>query len=69
MGPSKGGAPKGGPKKKWAPKGGEPRRVEPRRVEGPKFRAIFPSSRHNFLFSFSLLGSFRGIVVFEAPGH
>ena len=38
---------------------------------GPKFRAFFPFSRHNFLssLSLSLLGSFRGIlVVFEARG-
>ena len=66
MGPSKGGplrveapnlekvgAPKGG-----APKGGR-----------PKISRFFPLLRHNFLSSFSLLGSFRGIlVVFEAPG-
>ena len=79
MGSSKGGAPKGGPKKVEEPRRVEPRRVEPRRVEprrveprrvgGPKFRAFFSLLRHNFLSSFSLLGSFRGIlVVFEAAG-
>ena len=47
----------------------------PRRVGGPEgweaqnFAFSFPSSGHNFLSSFSLLGSFRGIlVVFEARG-
>ena len=63
VGPQKGGAPK--PRKSGAPKGGAPKGG----VEGPKFRASFPSSRHNFLSSFFLLGSLRGIlVVFEAPG-
>ena len=71
-----GGAPKG-----WRPrrvaqnleKSG-PRRLGPEgwSPEGwgaRKFRAFFPSSRHNFLSSFCLLGSLRGIlVVFEAPG-
>ena len=56
----------------------EPRRVDPRRVDprrepegwgAQNFALFFPSSRHNFLSSFSLWGSFRGIlVVFEAPG-
>ena len=47
----------------------EPRRVEPRRVGGPKISRFFSILRHNFLYSFSLLGSLRGIlVVFEAPG-
>ena len=46
-----------------------PRRVGPRRVGGPKFRVFFSVLRHNFLSSFSLLGSLRGILmVFEAPG-
>ena len=73
----KGGGPKGGGPKGGGPKGGGPnpekveaRRAGARRVGGPKFRAFFPSSRHNFLSSFSLKGSFRGIlVVFEAPGR
>ena len=81
-GAQKGGAQKGEPRRveprRMEPRrvkaNVEPRRVDPRRVEapkggGPKFRAFFPSSRHNFLSSFSLWGSSRGIlVVFEAPG-
>ena len=67
------------PRRVEAPKGGGPElggpnleKVGPRRVEpegwspegwGPKFRAFFPSSRHNFLSSSSLLGSLRGILV------
>ena len=52
------------------PTGGRPRGFEgwsTRRVGGP-IRVFFSSTRHNFHSSFSLLGSFRGIVlVFEAP--
>ena len=56
-------------RKSGAQKGGGPNleTVGPQRVGSPKFRAFFPSSRHNVLSAFSLLGSFRGIlVVFEA---
>ena len=78
---SKGGAPKGWRPRGWRPKPRKsgPRKVGPRRVEAPKggtpkggaqnFTLFFPSSRHNFLSSFFLLGSLRGIlVVFEVPG-
>ena len=38
-------------------------------MEGPKFRAFFPSRPHFRSFSLSLWGSSRGIlVVFDAPG-
>ena len=43
--------------KKWGPEG----------WGAKKFALFFPSSRHNFFSSFSLLGSFRGMVVYEAP--
>ena len=67
--PRKSGAPKGGPRKVGPPKGGGPEGWSPEGWGGLKFRAFFPFSRHNVLSSFSLLGSFRGIlVVFEAPG-
>ena len=42
---------------KWGPSGGA------RKVEGPKFRAFFLFSRHNFHSSFPLLGSSRGTLV------
>ena len=54
----KGGAPKGGAQK--GTQKGETRRVEPRRVRGPKFRAFFSLSRHNFLPFFLSLG---GLLV------
>ena len=79
--PRKGGAPKGGALKGGAPKGGStnlekvgPRRVGAPKGGGPKFRAFFSLSRHNFhsfslslgvfscLFS-SLSESSRGILV------
>ena len=67
------GAPKGGATKGGAPRGGGrrrvgPQRVGPRRVGGPKFRAFFSLSRHNFLSFFSLLGVFSWNFggVFEA---
>ena len=61
--PQKGGAQKGGAQKGGAQKGGA------RRVGAQNFALFFPTSRHNFISSFSLLGSFRGIlVVFEALG-
>ena len=68
-GAQKGGAQKGGAQKGRRPRRVDPRKVEPRRV-GPKFLLFFSLLRHkNFLSSFSLLGSLRGIlVVFEAPG-
>ena len=53
-GAQKGGAQKGGAQKGGAPKGGA------QKGGGPKFRGFFSSSRHNFLSSFSLLGTFRG---------
>ena len=46
-----------------------PRRVGARTVGAQNFALFFSLSRHNFHYSFSLLGSSRGIlVVFEAPG-
>ena len=69
-GPQRVEAPRVEAPEKVEPSKGGARRVEPRKVGCPKFRAFFPCSRHNFLSSFSLLGSFRGIlVVFEAPGR
>ena len=75
FGTTKCGAPKGGPKKKWGPEGWGAQKGGAQKgwsLEGwgaQNFALFFPSSRHNFLSSFSLLGSFRGIlVVFEAPG-
>ena len=62
------GAPEGGPKpRKIGPRRVGPRRVEKRRVEfegwaqrveGPKFRAFFSVSRHNFLSFFLFWGPF-----------
>ena len=61
-GAPKGGAQKGGAHKNGAQKGGTPE------GGGKKIR-FFPSYRHNFRSSLSLLGSVRGIlVVLEAPG-
>ena len=73
-GAPKGGAPKGGAQKGGAQKGGAQKggaqKGGAQKGGWPKIsRFFFPSSRHNFLSSFALLGSLRGIlVVFEAPG-
>ena len=53
-----GGAPKG-----WSPEGLDPEGWSPEGWEAHNFALFFPSSRHNFRSSSSLLGSFRGIFV------
>ena len=69
-GPKPRGAPKGGgPKPRGAPKGGAQKGGAPKGGGGAQNFALFFFLRHNFHSFFSLLGSFRGIlVVFEAPG-